>query len=126
MHPRVLTLLIVTSGLLAVHPALAQPSSDEQPGALEVPGGDIFGFTSPTDVGDPGDTGLALETTTRLGKRGGTYVSPTLKAQVSRTVARNLALAFSPFVTGHRIRSVPDLDDRSSVRFDGLSSEVAY
>lgn len=31
----------------------AQPSSDEKPEALEVPGGDIFGFTSPSDVGDP-------------------------------------------------------------------------
>ncbi len=126
MHARVLTLLIVTSGLLAVHTAQAQPSSDERPGALEVPGGDIFGFTSPTDVGDPGDTGLALETTTRIGKRSGTYVSPTLKTQVSRTIAPNLALAFSPFVTGHRIRSVPDLGDRSSVRFDGFSGEVSY
>ena len=126
MLHRALKPLLVTSMLFVAQAALAQPSSDEQPGALEVPGGDIFGFTSPTDVGDLGDTGLAFETTTRIGKRGGTYVSPTLKMQVSRTIAPNLAFAFSPFVTGHRIRSVPDLDDRSSVRFDGFSGEVAY
>jgi hypothetical protein len=86
----------------------------------------IFGFMPPTDVGSPGDKGIALERTTRLGKRGGTYWSPTLKTQLSGTVANNLSVALSPFVTGHRIRSVPDLDDRSQLRFDGLSGEVTY
>ncbi|NDA48314.1 MAG: hypothetical protein EBY21_13795, partial [Alphaproteobacteria bacterium] len=27
----------------------------------DVPGDDIFGFTSPSDIGKPGDSGLALE-----------------------------------------------------------------
>ena len=105
----------------------AQPSpSEHEPKAYEVPSGDIFGFTTPTDVGSPGDKDIALETTTRLGKRGGTYWSPTLKTQVGGTIANNVWLGLSPFVTGHRIYSVPDLDDRSQLRFDGFSGEVIY
>ena len=43
-----------------------------------------------------------------------------------RPRANNVWLGLSPFVTGHRIRSVPDLDDRSQLRFDGFSGEVIY
>ena len=53
-------------------------------------------------------------------------MSQTLKTQLSATVADDLALALSPFVTGHRIRFVRDLDDRSQLRFDGLSGEASY
>lgn len=114
--------------LLAGVSAPAEPrSGEDEPKALDFPGGDIFGFTSPTDVGNPGDKGIAFETSTRIGKPGGgSYWSPTLKTQLSATVAPNLAVAVSPFLTGHRIRAVPGLDDRSSVAFDGASGEVAY
>jgi hypothetical protein len=103
------------------------PSGDssEQNG-FEVPGGDIFGFTDPTDVGDKGDRGLALELSNLAGKRSGRYWSPTLKTQIGYTPADNLAIALSSFVTAHRIREVPDLDNRTSTRFDGFSGEVAY
>jgi hypothetical protein len=93
---------------------------------LEVPGGDIFGFTSPTDVGNKGDRGLAFELSNRSGKRDGSYWSPTLKTQFSYTLTDNFAIALSPFVTAHRIRNVPELDDRTSTRFDGFSGEIAY
>jgi hypothetical protein len=108
--------------------AQAQPLSSDPPGenGFAVPGGDIFGFTSPTDVGEVGDRGLALELSNRAGKRDGDYWSPTLKTQFSYTVADDFAVALSPFVTAHRIREVPDLDNRTSTRFDGFSGEVAY
>jgi hypothetical protein len=104
--------------------SLSSNPPDEK--GFEVPGGDIFGFTSPTDVGELGDRGLGFELTTRAGKRDGRYWSPTLKTQFSYTVADDFAIALSPFVTAHRIREVPDLDDRASTRFDGFSGEVAY
>ena len=67
----------------------AQPSpSEHEPKSFEVPSGDIFGFTTPTDVGSPGDKDIALETTTRFGKRGGTYWTPTLKTQMGGTIAK--------------------------------------
>lgn len=118
--------LLATLGCIPV--VHAQPISSDQPEekGFEVPGGDIFGFTSPTDVGDPGDRGLALELSNRAGKRDGRYWSPTLKTQLSYTVADDFAIALSPFVTAHSIRDVPDLDNRTSTRFDGFSGEIAY
>jgi hypothetical protein len=119
---------LVGAALAMAGPACAQaPSGDssEQNG-FEVPGGDIFGFTDPTDVGDKGDRGLALELSNLAGKRSGRYWSPTLKTQIGYTPADNLAIALSSFVTAHRIREVPDLDNRTSTRFDGFSGEVAY
>jgi hypothetical protein len=73
-------LWLATSFGVAAQPRL----SVEEPKDIEVPSGDIFGFTTPTDVGSPGDKDIALETTTRLGKRGGTYWSPTLKTVIGR------------------------------------------
>jgi hypothetical protein len=113
----------------AISAAHAQSKPDEPPSdekGFEVPGGDIFGFTSPTDVGEKGDRALALELSNRAGKRDGSYWSPTLKNQFSYTPAENFAIALSPFVTAHRIRGVPDIDDRTSARFDGFSGEVSY
>ena len=114
--------------MAATQPARAEAPSREPPeqNDFEVPGGDIFGFTDPTDVGDKGDRGLALELSNLAGKRDGRYWSPTLKTQIGYTPADNFAIALSPFVTAHRIREVPDLDNRTSTRFDGFSGEVAY
>ena len=39
----------------------------------QVSADDIFGFTSQTDVGKPGDSGFANENDGRFGKRQGTY-----------------------------------------------------
>jgi hypothetical protein len=113
---------------VAVPGAQAQPPSSNTPEeqGFEVPGGDIFGFTSPTDVGEKGDRGVAFELSNRAGKRGGKYWSPTLKTQFGYTLTDNFAIALSPFVTADRIRDVPDLDDRTSTRFDGFSGEIAY
>lgn len=120
--------LLGTAWLLGATPTLAQSRPDGgDKNAMEVPGGEIFGFTDPSDVGDPGDKGIALETTTRIGRAGGgRYVSPTLKTEVSSTIAPNLALSIASFATGHRIWSVPGLDHRASVQFDGFSTELLY
>jgi hypothetical protein len=116
--------LLVTAAIVAVRAEPAPASTGEQ--ALEIPGGDIFGFTSPTDVGSPGDRGIAFELSSRAGKGEGSYFSPTLKTQFGYTLANNLAVALSPWITAHRIRGVPDIDDRTSVDFDGVSGEISY
>jgi hypothetical protein len=76
---------MVTFSAGALSTAHAEPPSSDPPEekGFEVPGGDIFGFTSPTDVGEAGDRALALELSNRAGKRDGTYWSPTLKTQLS-------------------------------------------
>jgi hypothetical protein len=108
--------------------ARAQPISRTAPAAkpFEVPGGDIFGFTNPTDVGQTGDRGIAFELSNRADKGQGSYWSPTLKTQFSFTPLQNFSLALSPWVTAHRIDKVPGLADRSATRFDGFSGEVSY
>ena len=126
--PALLCASLVAFSAGAPSTAHAQPPSSDRPEekGFEVPGGDIFGFTSPTDVGNKGDSGVAFELSNRAGKREGSYWSPTLKTQFSHTLADNFAVAFSPFLTGHRIREVPDLEDRTRVQFDGFSGEIAY
>ena len=108
--------------------AWAEPLPNEPPEEkpFEIPGGDIFGFTSPTNVGNPGARGIALELSNWAGKRAGSYWSPTLKTQFSFTPDENVTVALSPWVTAHRIREVPTLEDRTAPRFDGFSGEVSY
>jgi hypothetical protein len=102
-------------------PAPADPSPQRN-----VPRGDIFGFTSGTDLGEAGDCGAALEYTARAGKRAGSYFAGTAKLQFGATLRDDFAIALSPFVSHHRVRAVPDLDDRSRARFDGVSFEMAH
>ena len=108
--------------------ARAQPMSSEptEQAPFAIPGGDIFGFTSPTDVGSPGDRGIAFELSNRAGKRAGSYWSPTLKTELRFTPMENVAVALSPWVTADRIRDVPTLENRTATRFDGFSGEVSY
>src|SRR5687767_10053439 len=93
----------------------AEPVSQRFP---DVPGDDIFGFTSPTDLGKPGECGLAFEYSAAAGKADGRYIAGFLKMQFDATIAENFNVAVSPFVTHHQIRGVTALDDRDQVRFD--------
>ncbi len=104
----------------------AAPVPVEEPLA-EVPGDDIFGFTSPSDIGKPGDSALALENDGRFGKRDGTYGVLTQKLEYSRTLTDSLAVAVSVFGAYHNLKNVTvQPDNRNSYQFDGLSTEVAY
>jgi hypothetical protein len=119
--------LWVTAFWLAAAGAAAQPRpGQDEPKGMEALGWDIFGFTTPSDVGSPGERSIAFEMTSGLGRRGGLYWSPIFSGELSYTIARNLSVSLSSFVTEHRIRSVPDLDDRAQVHFDGLSGEISY
>jgi hypothetical protein len=91
-----------------------------------VPSGDIFGFTTPSDVGSPGDCGIAFELSGRAGKTDGRYHAGTLRIQYSATLVENFAIAVSPFATYHAIAHATDLDDRHQTRFDGISGEISY
>jgi len=93
---------------------------------VEVPGEDIFGFTSPTDVGKAGDKGVALESDGALGTRSGRYRGLAQKLEFSRTFANNWSYAASLFGAGSSLRGNDDFADRSSYNFDGLSVEVRH
>ena len=97
------------------------------PAIADVPGDDIFGFSSPTDLGKPGDTGVASENSGASGKRVGTYGKLTTRLEFSRTFAENWWAAFSPFVTAHRIANVVGIPvNRNQAEFDGFSVELAH
>jgi hypothetical protein len=123
-----LLLLVVFSSLAAAEPAggatnRAWPSNGDAP-VPEVPGDDIFGFTTPTDVGKAGDTAFGNENDARLGKRSGTYNVLNPKYEFSRTVTDNWWVAGSFFLDRHHVRGVPALQDVNGAAFDGLSFEI--
>jgi hypothetical protein len=119
--------LVLVLTLLAM-PALAQApqKTGDDDKRNELPGGDIFGFTDSTDVGDRGDRGASVENTLRAGKGGGTYRALGTKYELGATPVDRLSLSLAAFTAAHRIRSVPGLDDRRSIAFDGLSVEAVY
>ncbi len=96
------------------------------PELADVPGDDIFGYTSPTDVGKVADRSFYSENDGHLGKKTGSYFALSSKNGFNQTIAENWVVAGSVFVTGHHISNVTDLDNRRSVNFDGASFEVTH
>ena len=92
----------------------------------DVPGDDIFGFTSATDVGDKGDLGFANELTGFRGKRDGSYRWLSNKLELGYTFAENWWIAGSAFISNHRIHGVTDMDERDATSFEGLSFEIKH
>ncbi|MFN3348716.1 hypothetical protein [Pseudorhodoplanes sp.] len=92
----------------------------------EVPGDDIFGFTSTTDTGKKGDRGIANEITGFHGRRDGRYNVLSNKTEYSYSPADDWWVAASGFISNHRIRGVTGVADNSITHFDGFSAEVQY
>ena len=102
----------------------AAPSPDAATG--EFPGGDIFGFTSGTDVGKVGDRGLALESSGAYGIRAGRYHGLSQKLELSGTFVENWSFAGSLFGVWTSLRNNPDFPNRTAYGFDGVSFEVRH
>ena len=100
------------------------PAAPEVAG--DVPGGDVFGFTSATDVGNVGDKGLALENDGSYGRRDMRSRVVTQKLEFSRTFAPNWAYAASLFGAWSNIKNSTDYDNRNTYNFDGLSMELRH
>jgi hypothetical protein len=92
----------------------------------QVPGDDIFGFTSPTDVGNPGDSGFANENDGRFGKRQGSYGALNTKYEYSHTVADGWWMAGSLFGAYYHAQDVTGLVNVNHFDFDGLSFEIEH
>jgi len=127
--PFALILAVSAAGILQ---ARAQASSGKDngnqhgAGIAEVPGEDIFGFTSATDVGDKGDLGFANELNGFRGKREGSYRWLSNKMELGYTFAENWWIAGSAFISHNRIHGVPDLPERDATAFEGLSFEIKH
>lgn len=103
--------------------ALAFEASADVP---DVPGDDIFGFTTPTDVGNPGDTGFANENDGRAGKRTGSYRALNAKYELGHTFAPDWWVGTSLFAAHNFSHNVPGLAEVNRVAFDGFSFEIEH
>ena len=123
--------------VVSTYPAIAaEPGSytgtmnfgQSSPGkdVAQVPGDDIFGFTTPTDVGKPGESGFAIENDGRFGKRQGTYGALNTKYEFSHTVADGWWMAGSLFGAYYHAHDVTGLVDVNHLDFDGLSFEIEH
>jgi hypothetical protein len=129
--------IFVFVAVVSTYPAIAaEPRSDT--GSVDrgkssrgeevakVPGDDIFGFTTPTDVGKPGERGFANENDGRLGKRQGSYGALNTKYEFSGTTVSGWWLAGSLFGAYYHAHDVPGLIDVNHLDFDGLSFEIVH
>jgi hypothetical protein len=107
------------------------------PGTPVMPVGYFFGFTDPTDSGDPCTSELVLDNIAHLGKRDGRYFGSTMGAEISYTVMHNIAVAAGIYGTYTRWNDVTVLQSALAsmgngvtvnrldmLRFDGLSVEL--
>ena len=108
-------------------------------GTLEVPGGDIFGFSDATDIGDPCSWSLSNELTGFAGKRDGRYLALTNKTEIGYTYSDKVAFSVAMFNTYHRWSNVFAAQDAlaaagdgvglstwNKLQFDGLSGEILF
>jgi len=118
--------LFVLALMVGVARAADAKAPPVEPAVADVPGDDIFGFTSPTDLGKPGDRNFTNENDFRLGKRDGSYGGLNSKYEFSYTISEDWWVAVSPFLAFNRVRGVTILPDRNTFDFDGFSTEIAH
>ena len=87
---------IARVALASIFVALAFEAGADVP---DVPGDDIFGFTTPTDVGNPGDTAFGNENDGRAGKRTGTYRALNARYELGHTFAPDWWVGASLFAS---------------------------
>jgi hypothetical protein len=110
---------------------------DPLPGTPAMPVGYFFGFSDPTDAGDPCTSEFTFESLVHAGKRDGRYVQSANGAEVAYTVATDVAVAVSVYGLSARWSDVTvlretlaDAGDGAAVNglkrlaFDGISGEL--
>jgi hypothetical protein len=104
-------------------PPGAVAEAPEQP---DVPGGDIFGFTSGTDVGKVGDRGIAVENSGAYGISNGRWRGLSQKLEFSGTFVEDWSFAASLFGAWSSLKNSSDFPNRTTYNFDGVSVEARY
>ena len=108
-------------------PQIAEPPPPPEGAVATIPGGDLFGFTTPTDLGEPGENGLFLENQGAFGKRDGIYGLIDTKLELSRTPVADWWVAGSVFGEWRNVENVSIAPvDKSQFAFDGLSFEIEH
>ena len=113
-------LIAATLASLAVGPALADDS------VASVPGDDIFGYTSATDVGNPGDKQIFNENDGRVAKRQAGYFALDSKIAVDNTFAADWWGSVGLFTNLNSLSGVPGLGNLHEFDFDGGVLELEH
>jgi opacity protein-like surface antigen len=86
----------------------------------------LFAFNSGTDIGNPGEKEVSATFNGRYGRNGGFYAAVESELSFQYTATRNLAFTLAAATDYHKIKDVPDFDDRNAAAFGGLSLQVNY
>jgi hypothetical protein len=86
----------------------------------------IFGFTEGSGIGLEGEKEFSVDTQARLGKAKGRYWGSETKLEFEFTPNQYVQFELGPFISGHKIRDVDGLDNRSQVALGGLFGEMRY
>ena len=86
----------------------------------------IFGFSEGSGIGLEGEKEFSLDTEARIGKQGGHYWASETKGEFEFTPNQYVQFEFGPFMSGHRIKDVTDLDNRNQVALGGFFGEIRY
>ena len=86
----------------------------------------LFAFNAGTDVDEPGTKELDAGFTGRFGRAGGSYRALESELSFQYQATRNLQVELEASGTFHHIKNVPDMDDRDSAAFGGLSIGLSY
>lgn len=115
------------------------PKLEVLPGTPVLPGGYIFGFSEPTDPGNPCALDFASANDSRWSKRDGRYYALAREDEFSYGAAKNLALSLAVFTSYQRWSNVTSmqgvlagegdgvlLNRFDKAYFDGLSGEAFW
>ena len=116
--------------LLAATAAIVRADDDDKGGpkqnTFKVDTEHIFGFTEGTDIGEVGDREFEKETGARFGRRMGLYAASSTLFDFKYVPLPGVLISPGVLLSYHGISSVPGLDDRQQIAFQGLSFEVKY
>jgi opacity protein-like surface antigen len=86
----------------------------------------LFAFNVGTDMDEPGSKEIDAAVNGRFSRRAGTYSAVESELSFQYQATRNLQVELEASGTFHHIKDVPDMDDRSSAAFGGLSIGLSY
>jgi hypothetical protein len=117
---------IVFASLFFITNGVAAYAQDNDPFLREIETKYVFGFTEGSGIGLEGEKEFSVDTAARIGKKGGHYWASESKLEFEFTPNQFVQFEFGPFVSGHRIRDVTDLDNRDQIAFGGIFGEIRY
>ena len=86
----------------------------------------LFGFMIGTDIGTVGEREFQSQTTGRFARSGGSYRAIGQELELEFVPARDIRIEVGSAFAAHNINSVPGLDDRRQLGWQGVSLDLRY